>query len=184
MSERCSFFGVMKCLCMLLFFGVSVVAGAQRVALREWTVSSLGGGASSVQKQSVISISQVVGQPSPIGHMRAGGAHLLQGFHHPYLRGRTFFGIDTPKLSLFPNPSTGLVTVTADWHGYYHNKEDKDKEIVVSLVDMEGRLVKQESIANPTSDFQLDYAAVPKGAYRLIVTGGKATVVSLLLILK
>jgi len=142
------------------------------------TVSNAGGSYS--LSQSGLVLNQTIGQSSIIGHFSSGSIHLLQGFQHPYLQGFILESVSTQTLSVYPNPSSGMVTLERS-----QTTEPKKiiEQLTVSLFNMAGKLIKEEIHQDNGNPIETDFSLVNKGVYLLKVVGIKSGLSSAIIIL-
>ena len=74
--------------------------------------------------------------------------------------------VDSGKLSIYPNPASGMVVVSA---------EGVEGDAVVSIVDLNGRTVMQQNGSG--RDFHFDVSALSRGAYFVRMTGENVNIV-------
>jgi hypothetical protein len=94
--------------CFLI--SISYVAAAQEVKLMKSTMGTSASGIANLVTGSV-SINHTIGQSSNINHFSSGQLHLLQGFQHPFLLSCTACGFRAVSMSIYPNPSQGILLI-------------------------------------------------------------------------
>ncbi len=170
--------GIFKVSCFIICIGTMFCARAQQVSLLKSTVSNAGGSYSLLQ--SGLMLNQTIGQSSLTGHFNSGSVHLLQGFQHPYLQSFVF-NLTTPQtLSVYPNPSSGIIML--DW--LPTNETEKIiEQLTISLFNMEGKLIKEEIFPGNRTPIKVDYGTINKGVYLVTLAGKKSELGSAIIIL-
>jgi len=157
--------------CMAITFCVQ----AQQVTLKKWTLSNAG--TVYYSSQNKLALSQTIGQSSLVRPFGNGNVILLQGFQHSIIQNYKVNPPRTQNVSIFPNPSSGIVTVNV-------LSDHSNKKTMISLFNTSGRLISQQIIDNKINFFDLDYSFIPKGAYVLRIVGDRTGMASVPLILK
>lgn len=68
--------------------------------------------------------------------------------------------INEQKISIYPNPSKDFVTI--NW--------SKKTISMVSLVSLDGKILKRQSIDNITNEIKIDLSGLSDGIYQLLIT--------------
>jgi hypothetical protein len=145
---------------------ISYAALAQDVKLMKSTMSASASGLSKLVTVT-LSVNHTIGQSSLVTHLRGNQIHLLQGFQHPYLNDCIDCDRGNNSISVYPNPSQGLVTIRWD--------EDESNEIVwLDVVDVHGKLVLKIMVERKGNEVQFNASSLPKAAYVLQVRGAKS----------
>ncbi len=143
--------------CFLI--SISCAVAAQEVKLMKSTMGTSASGIANLVTGS-ISINHTIGQSSNINHFSAGQLHLLQGFQHPFLFAGTNFNFRTVSISIYPNPSQGILSIR--W------QNDVSDDIVwMDVIDMHGKIVVKHLINRKNQEVQFDASSLPKATYIL-----------------
>lgn len=148
---------------ILLCLSISLTAIAQEVRLMKTTLSASATSSSRVVSGTV-SINHTIGQSSSIKHFNTGQLHLLQGFQHPYLFSDLVFSKEAVVISIYPNPSQGIINIR--WH------DDRQSEWVwLDVVDLHGKIVLKTLLERKGQTLQFDASSLPRATYVLQLKG-------------
>lgn len=133
-----------------------IIAGAQTT---EALKTSIGSGAAQTSANKYI-IASIIGQPSPISHLKHSSVQLLQGFQHPLI-----IEVQNNKyasaIDVFPNPTRdGRVTLT--W------REDvTNGKVTITLVDLFGRRILTQHAYRASGRLSCEFPQVASALYHL-----------------
>jgi len=160
----------------IFFISINVSAQAQHVRLLKTTLGSAGGSFSTTLS-GTYNINQTIGQSSLTRSFSAGSIRLLQGFQHPNLSHSVTSYSNQNRLTIYPNPSTGLIHIIRE-------NDLPNETLTISLFDVLGHPIAQEKIVLASNPLVLNYTTIPKGMYTLRMAGNKTGIVSFLLFLQ
>lgn len=123
------------------------------------------GAAGKREARSDIILEWTLGELAVSRYAHPNGA-LNEGFHQPYLNVLPLDpGASDQRFLIFPNPTRTELFVQAQ----LRNQE----RIHLQLIDMLGRQVLPERVAERVVDEQLDLQRLPAGTYHLLITTAK-----------
>lgn len=166
---------------MLAIFRISILVFitsaslAQNVKLMKSTMGASASGLSNLVTGTLL-INHTIGQSSSINHFQTNQIHLLQGFQHPYLLDCVDCADVSNILSIYPNPSQGLITIR--WaEGELH------EEVWLDVIDVHGKLVVKTLLERKGQEVQFNASSLPKATYVLQLRGRKSGFATYTLIL-
>ena len=141
-----------------MFFALS--AGAQ---LKQEVIASAGG----YNVNGGLSISWTLGETIiPTFRSQDGSLILTHGFQQKLIITTVEENFDKlVKIKVFPNPATEVVNIQFE--------APVDGEIILSLFDSQGKLVKRDIIESTMVEKQINLQDIPAGIYFLKLTKGK-----------
>jgi len=145
---------------MLLLFSVAAVA-----QVKQEVIASAGGYNKSADNS--ISISWTLGETIvPTFTSQDGSLILTHGFQQKLILTAIEENLEVPvKVTIYPNPASEIVNIQFE--------SATDKEILLYLLDAQGRLVKTDKIEATTIDKAVNLQDLPAGIYYLRLTKGK-----------
>ena len=144
-----------------LLLGLSV--GAQQI--KQEVIASAGGYNKSADN--TISISWTLGETIiPTFTSQDGSIILTHGFQQKLIITTVEESLeDLVQVTIYPNPTSEMINIRF--------QSATDKEILVSLLDAQGKLVKTDRIDVAVLDKTINMQDVPAGLYYLRLTKGK-----------
>lgn len=129
----------------------------QDIKLMKSTLSS-SASSTAIRAAGSVSINYTIGQSTNIKHFNAGQVHLLQGFQHPFLLSCTACGFRTVSVSIYPNPSQGIISIR--WLN-----DVADDVVWMDVIDMHGKIVVKILLQRKGQEVQFDASSLPKATY-------------------
>ncbi|NBP67938.1 MAG: T9SS C-terminal target domain-containing protein [Cytophagia bacterium] len=148
---------------ILFFLSISLSAIAQEIRLMKSAISTSAIGTSGF-RSGAVSINYTIGQSSSIKHFNAGQIHLLQGFQHPQLPRDFAYHEGAETLSIYPNPSPGLISIR--WYDAIESEW-----VWLDVVDLYGKIVLKTLVERKGQVVQFDASSLPRATYILQLNG-------------
>jgi hypothetical protein len=146
---------------IILLSGISAMAQTTK----QEVIASAGG--YNVSSDNVLSISWTLGETIiPTFTSQDGSLILTHGFQQKLIITAIDENIDSPvKVKIYPNPASEVVNIQFN--------AATDKEIVLYLLDTQGKLVKTGLIEEATTEMNINIEDLPAGIYYLRLMKGK-----------
>jgi hypothetical protein len=141
-----------------LFFSVQLMAQS----LKQEVIASAGG----YNVNGNLTISWTLGETIiPTFTSQDGTLILTHGFQQNLIITAINENLDTPvKVKIYPNPASSTVTIQFE--------AATDKEILLYLLDTQGKLIKTDRIEESTLEKNIDLEDLPSGVYYLRMLKG------------
>lgn len=141
-----------------LFFSVQLMAQS----LKQEVIASAGG----YNVNGNFTISWTLGETIiPTFTSQDGTLILTHGFQQNLIITAINENLDTPvKVKIYPNPASSIVTIQFE--------AATDKEILLYILDTQGKLIKTDRIEESTLEKNIDLEDLPSGVYYLRMIKG------------
>ena len=147
-----------------IFILISLVFTLSAIAqIKQEVIASAGG----YNVNGALSISWSLGETIvPTFRSQDGTLILTHGFQQKLLITTVEENLDVPvNIKVFPNPASEVLNIQYE--------TPVDGEIVISVLDSQGRLVDRETIESTLVEKQINLQGLPAGIYYLKLTKGK-----------